>query len=143
VNRVLQILLAEDNRADVLLVREALNFHHLGYELHVASDGLEAARYIQRIDPEHGVPCPDLLLLDLNLPKKDGFEVLTVFRAHPMCASHPVIVISSSGAPRDRERVAELSARFFRKPTDLDDFMTLGALVRETMRGGAKAAATV
>jgi two-component system response regulator len=114
-------------------VTEALEYHELKYQLHVASDGLKAANYICRINSEETVPCPDLLLLDLNLPKKDGFEVLELFRAHPLCASNPVIVISSSGAPRDRERVAEFGAHFFRKPIDLDDFMELGAVVRQVM----------
>jgi CheY-like chemotaxis protein len=133
VKSLLQILLAEDNRADVLLVSEALEFHALKYELHVASDGLEAATYIEEIDSARGVPCPDLLLVDLNLPKKDGFEVLRVFRSHPLCASNPVIVISSSGAPKERERIAELNAHFFRKPADFDEFMELGAVVRKVV----------
>jgi len=135
VKPLIHILLAEDNDGDVLLVSEALDLHELKYELHVASDGLQAANYLERIDSEQGVPCPDLLLLDLNLPKKDGFELLTLFRAHPLCSSNPVIVISSSGAPRDRERAAEFSAHFFRKPSDFDDFMELGALVRKTVQG--------
>ncbi len=131
----LKILLAEDNHGDVLLVREALEENRLDYELHVTTDGLEAASYIERIDSEGGVPCPDLLLLDLNLPKQDGFELLNLFRAHPLCRAKPVIVITSSGAPRDRERVTALSARFFRKPADLDEFMKLGAMVREAVQG--------
>jgi CheY-like chemotaxis protein len=131
VKAALQILIAEDNRGDVMLVTEALDHHALKYELHVASDGLEAAHYIDRICSGDSVAAPDLLLLDLNLPKKNGFEVLELFRAHPVCASNPVIVISSSGAPRDRERAAALGAHFFRKPSDLDEFMQLGAVVRK------------
>ena len=84
-----------------------------------------------------GDPCPDIVLLDLNLPKVDGPEVLTEFRKHPECARTPVIVISSSDAHKDRERMAGLGiSRYFRKPSDLDGFLRLGALVREVMREG-------
>lgn len=131
---MIQILLAEDNRGDVLLVREALDTHGIGYQLHVASDGVQAAGYIENIGLPAGPPCPDLLLLDLNLPKKDGHELLKLFRSHPICAPKPVIVITSSDAPSDRRRAAELGANYFRKALDLDEFMKLGTLVCRIMR---------
>lgn len=132
--KLLQILLAEDNRGDVLLVQQALAEHHVRYELHVVQDGEEALRYIAQMGKPGGAPCPDVLLLDLNLPKVEGQQVLTEFRKHPRCAQTPVIVVSSSDAPRDRARIGELGvSRYFRKPSDLDDFMKLGGVVREVV----------
>lgn len=74
-------------------------------------------------------------MLDLNLPIVDGPEVLREFRKHPACADTPVIVISSSYAIKDREPLAQFGiARYFRKPSDLDEFMKLGAIVKEVIK---------
>ncbi len=133
----LNILLAEDNPADILLVRKALDQHQIPHALHVVRDGEEALTFIEGMGEPDGDPCPDVVLLDLNLPKIDGPEVLTELRKHPECARTPVIVISSSDAHKDRERMAGLGiSRYFRKPSDLDGFLRLGALVREVMREG-------
>lgn len=130
----IRILLAEDNQGDVFLVREALREHRVEHELHVVRDGLQAERYIERIGQTDDAPCPDVLLLDLNLPHRDGHELLQLFRAHPICAKKPVIVVTSSGAERDRKRAAELGAtRYFQKPSDVDEFIQLGAVVREVV----------
>ena len=135
---LVQILLAEDNQGDVLLVREALKEHHVEHELHVVKHGLQAERYIKRIGEASDAPCPDVLLLDLNLPHRDGHELLQLFRAHPLCAATPVIVVTSSDAEKDRKRAAELGAtRYFRKPADIDEFIRLGAVVREVVEGKA------
>lgn len=136
---LVQILLAEDNHGDVLLVREALREHHVEHELRVVKDGLQAERYIQRIGEASDAPCPDVLLLDLNLPHRDGHELLQLFRAHPLCGTTPVIIITSSDAERDRKKAAEGGAtRYFQKPSDIDEFIQLGAIVREVI--GEKAA---
>ena len=133
---LLHILLAEDNRGDVLLIREALREHHVEHDLYVLNDGLQAARYIEHLGEASDTPWPDLLLLDLNLPHWDGHELLQLFRAHPLCKGIPVIVITSSGAEADRKRAAELGAtRYFQKPSDLDEFIRLGAVVREVVEG--------
>lgn len=130
----LNVLLAEDNRGDVLLVREALAEHDIPSELHVMRDGGEALDYIARIGQTSHTPCPDLMLLDLNLPKADGLAILAEFRKHPECTHTPVIVISSSDAPRDKERAGALGiTRYFRKPSDLDEFLKLGEVVREVI----------
>ena len=130
----LNILLAEDNLADVLLVRKALDEYEIPHDLHVVRDGEEALAFIKTMGEPNGIPCPDVVLLDLNLPKLDGPEVLAQFRKHPQCAQTPVIVISSSDAHRDRERMAALGiSRYFRKPSDLDAFLRLGAIVREVV----------
>lgn len=130
-NRPLSIFLAEDNPGDVALVREALQEHNVTHRLFVAKDGAEAKRYIETMGTD-GVRCPDILLLDLNLPKADGYELLASFRAHPLCAETPVILVTSSNAPDDRRRATALGAtRYFRKPTDLTDFLELGRVIRD------------
>ena len=129
---MLQILLAEDNDGDIFLVARALEEHAIVHELHVVKDGDEALSFVAEMGNDDGPPCPDVLLLDLNLPKVDGPQVLKQFRKHPACAQTPVIVVTSSDAPNDRERVKALGANaYFRKPSDLNEFMTLGALVKE------------
>ena len=126
-----QILLVEDNPGDVFLVQQALEEHQIEHKLQVAKDGAEALDLLARMGQP---PCPDFLLLDLNLPKVDGSQVLTAFRQHPQCAETPVIVVSSSDALRDRTRLTALGiAHYFRKPTDLEAFLHLGAVVREVV----------
>lgn len=137
-NNVLRIFLAEDNPGDVCLVRESLREHHLDYELWLAADGAEARRYLSLLGASCETPCPDLVMLDLNLPMVDGFELIELFRKHPLCSTTPVIVVTSSNAPRDRERTARLGvARYFNKPSELSEFLELGSVVRDlaTERG--------
>ena len=131
---ILRILLAEDNRGDVLLIREALKEHRIEYELVVISDGAEAIQYIDGIGNGQGTACPDVLLLDLNLPKADGFRVLEHFRNNPSCSGKPVVIVTSSDAPRDRESAMRFgAARYFRKTSEIDEFMQLGAVVKEAV----------
>jgi CheY-like chemotaxis protein len=132
--KAIHVLLAEDNEGDVFLVQEALRFHKLEFQLHVARDGLAATRYIERLGHTPDAPCPDVFLLDLNLPKADGHDILNSLRAHPTCSKVPVIVVTSSDAPNDRRRAELLGAsHYFRKPSDLTRFMALGALIREVV----------
>lgn len=131
-NTPLRILVAEDNPGDVELVREALREHHIDCELFITSDGGEVQRYIERMGTHEDAPCPDLLLLDLNLPKAHGYEIFQMFRAHERCGKTPIIIMTSSSAPKDRERAMELgAARYFRKPSELDEFMKLGIVIRD------------
>ena len=82
--------------------------------------------------PAGEAPFPDVILLDLNLPKVDGPQLLSEFRKHPECANTPVIVVTSSDARTDRDRMAELGiTSYFRKPSDLDAFLKLGSVVKE------------
>ena len=135
---MLHILLAEDNFGDVLLVERALTEHQVDHELHVVKDGDEALQFLDRMGEAGEPPCPDVLLLDLNLPKVEGPQVLQQFRKHSACAQTPVIVVTSSDAPRDRRRVEALGATaYFRKPSELSEFMRLGALVKELADGRA------
>ncbi len=127
----IQVLLAEDNPGDVFLVREALESHGLDAQLTVREDGEEMLRLIDRIEAGD-VPCPDIVLLDLNLPKRSGEVLLQKLREMPVCAGIPVIIVTSSDSPRDRETAARLGANsYFRKPADFDEFLRLGAIVKE------------
>jgi CheY-like chemotaxis protein len=133
-SKPLHVFLAEDNPGDVELVREALREHHIDFQLAVASNGAEARRYIEAMGTTEDAPCPDLLLLDLNLPQADGYDLFAMFRAHSLCTLTPVIVVTSSDAPKDRERAAALgAARYFRKPSELAEYMELGSLIREVV----------
>ncbi len=131
---MLNVLLAEDNVPDVVLVEQALEQHRVECELNVVRDGAAALEYIAIIGAPGQAPCPDVFLLDLNLPKLDGVQVLTEFRKHPLCARVPIIIVTSSDARRDHERVQPFGiARYFRKPSDYDAFMQLGAVIREVV----------
>jgi CheY-like chemotaxis protein len=128
------ILLVEDNSGDVFLIRLALEESGIEHELHVVRDGEQAIDFVSRIGQPGGVPCLDLVLLDLNLPKIEGPQVLIQLRSNPAHSFTPVIVVSSSDAESDRARFAGLLiTRYFRKPNDLGEFMQLGALVREVL----------
>ncbi len=128
------ILLAEDNKADVYVVRESLQEYGLASDLHVVADGEEAIRVIDAADADSRALHPALLLLDLNLPKKSGEEILARLRASVSCRDIPVIVMTSSDSPRDRAEAARLGATaYFRKPSQLDDYLRLGALVRKIL----------
>ncbi len=132
-----KVLLIEDNPADVELVREALEAAGLEHVLHVTPDFETAKDYID--DLQGGAPCPDILLLDLNLPKGNGLELLQAFRTSPQCHRVPVVVVSSSDASRDRDQAARLgAAQYFRKPTDLKEFMKLGAIVLGLVRNDSE-----
>jgi two-component system, chemotaxis family, response regulator Rcp1 len=138
---VISLLLIEDNRTDVFLVKEALAAHAPNSQLEVLEDGEQAIRYIERIDRDITVVCPSLFLLDLNLPKTPGLEVLTRIRGCQRCATIPVLIMSSSDAERDRSDAAAAGATaYFRKPSGYEAFLTVGEVIRELL-GDAKAAA--
>jgi CheY-like chemotaxis protein len=123
--------MAEDNDADVNLVREALREHDIDFDLTVAHDGANACEYIHNIAAGTH-PRPDVFMLDLNLPQVDGHEIFSCIRACPACADAPVIILTSSDAPRDRDRANALGASvYFRKPSELLEFLQLGAIVRQ------------
>jgi len=135
VNNEPLIILAEDNSADVFIVRMALSDSSLGSNLRVLSDGEEALRFLA--DVEKGAePVPDLWLLDLNLPKYSGLAVLEKIRASSKCQSLKVIVITSSNSPADRADAARLDAvYYFLKPNDVSEFLKISSLVREALEG--------
>ena len=98
-----------------------------GGRLHVAEDGEKAALYLTAIGRDG--PCPDIVVLDLSLPKQDGQELLQLFRDNPDCSEKPVIVMSSSDSPKDHELTKRLGATFFKKPADLEAFCRIADLI--------------
>ena len=122
--RSVKILLVEDNPADVGLVQEAFQDGRLQYDLSVASDGVAALEFLKRSGQFAGASEPDLILLDLNLPKKDGREVLAEIKEDPHLREIPVIVLTTSDDEADVHRAYGLHANcYLTKPVDFDDFM--------------------
>ncbi len=129
----MEILLVEDNPADVRLMREALRESGVGDDLRIATDGVEALAYLRREGRYAGVPRPHLILLDLNLPRKSGHEVLAEIKSDPELKLIPVVILTTSASPEDIHRSYELHANcYITKPVDLDRFIgaikTLGEL---------------
>ena len=121
----LDILLVEDNPLDILMTRKALEEGGFGFMLHVTEDGEEAMDFLHRNcrPTDEKTPCPDLILLDLNLPKKNGKEVLTQIRQHPDMLHIPVIILTTSDEEKDVLECYSLSANcYITKPVDLENF---------------------
>lgn len=138
-DRAVRILLTEDNQADVYLIRQALSQKFDRFELQVLSNGEEAVKMIDSLG--QGGLLPDIVLLDLNLPRCDGKEILEKLRQMPGGDVIPVIIITSSDSPRDRDDVARLGAtRYFKKPFELNDFMRIGDVVEDILRNTSVAA---
>lgn len=117
------MLLVEDNPRDVRLVREALSEHAIKCELHTASDGEQALRMLRREGEHAGLPVPDLVLLDINLPIVNGIEVLEAVKSDPLLRTIPVLILSTSSADSDVMRCYGLHANsYLVKPPDFDDF---------------------
>jgi len=118
-----EILLIEDNIEDVLLTKEAFSLTHFKYNLRVAKDGDEALRILNRSGEFNNTPLPDLILLDLNLPKLDGREVLEKIRNHQELKDIPVIILSGSAAETDMTSCYDLHANsYVVKPDSFEDF---------------------
>ncbi len=131
-NHPYRIWIAEDNPADVYLIEEALRRHDCEYRLTLADNGEEMLNMIAGLDRGSNGDCPDLFLIDLNLPRRSGDDILACIRHSKLCSHVPAIVITSSDSPQDRARARQLGASFyFRKPADLERFMSLGGIVRE------------
>jgi CheY-like chemotaxis protein len=99
------VLIVEDNEADVFLIQEAIEAKNPSMILHVVRDGEQAIRYFDAADGDASAPCPSLVILDINLPKKQGGEVLKHMRRSRRCANALVIAVSTSGSARDREHI--------------------------------------
>ena len=124
------ILLAEDNPADVELVRVSLENRSIDCGLHVVPDGQEVIEFLDRLDADSKLPCPSLLLLDLHLPKRDGAEIMRHLRASERCGRTAVVILTSSDSPRDMEYAERHAAlHYFRKPSSLGQFLALGDIV--------------
>ena len=123
-SHAIEILMVEDNPGDVRLTREAMKEAKVRNQLNVVGDGVEALEYLRRQGRFTDAPRPDLILLDLNLPKKDGREVLAEIKADPLLRSIPVVVLTTSNADVDVEQAYQLHANcYITKPVDFDQFM--------------------
>ncbi len=122
--RAIEILLVEDDPGDELITREAFEHNKLKNNLHVAHDGEEGLDFLYQRGPYEGAPRPDLILLDLNLPKYDGRQLLEKVKSDPDLARIPVVVLTTSSAEEDILRSYELHANaYVTKPVDLDQFI--------------------
>jgi two-component system, chemotaxis family, response regulator Rcp1 len=122
--RVCEVLLVEDNPADARLTREALSESRMLNKLHHVKDGIEALQFLRREGSFQDAPTPDVILLDLNLPRKDGRQVLSEMKQDPELRLIPVVVLTTSEAERDILKSYELHANcYITKPVDLDKFI--------------------
>ncbi|HSA89509.1 MAG TPA: response regulator [Burkholderiales bacterium] len=125
-NGPIEILLVEDNPGDVRLTREALKEGKVYSNLHTVKDGVEAMQFLRRQGKYSSVPRPDIILLDLNLPKKDGREVLQEIKTDDSLKRIPVVVLTTSKAEEDVLRTYNLHANcYVTKPVDLEKFMVV------------------
>ncbi|WP_233735750.1 response regulator [Halonotius aquaticus] len=126
IDKPVEILLAEDNPGDVMLTRKALEQGKLANNLHVTTDGVDALEFLRQDGEYEDAPRPDLILLDLNMPRKDGQEVLEELRADDELRRIPVVVLTSSESEEDIVRSYELNANaYLTKPVDFDGFVEI------------------
>jgi CheY-like chemotaxis protein len=129
------IVIIEDNAPDVFLIQESLKQAAVDYRLTTIGDGDEVLRFLDGLESDEAATLPDIILLDLNLPKRSGDEILSYLRKGRRCSRVPVIVMSSSDSADDRARSEVLGASaYFRKPVDLEQFMKIGELVQRLIR---------
>ena len=125
-DRPMRVMVVEDNPADVELLRMAMDCAGFRYEMTQISDGAEALHRVRQLAAENST-LPDVIVMDLNLPKYDGFEVLEEVRSHPRLADIPITILTSSSSRRER-----LPVQMFRrvcymtKPLDLDEYLGIG-----------------
>ena len=120
---LISVLLVEDDPGDVLLIREAFEDHKVGNMLSVVSDGVEAMRYVRGEGEHAGAARPDLILLDLNLPRKSGIEVLEEIKNDPQLSTIPIVVLTTSEAEEDILGAYKLHANaYITKPVDFEQF---------------------
>lgn len=122
----IEVLLVEDNPGDVQLTRIALEDSKMSVNLNVVEDGVEAIDYLQKKQKYADKPHPDLILLDLNLPKKDGREVLAQIKSDPVLKRIPIVVLTTSQAEEDILKAYNLNANcYITKPVDFDQFFKI------------------
>ena len=121
-----EILLVEDNPGDVFLTQEAFREGAFTHHISVAEDGVEAIRFLRREGRYKNAPVPDLILLDLNLPRKDGRELLAEVKNDPALQHIPIIVLTTSRADQDVTRAYRLHANcYLTKPIQMDSFLSM------------------
>ncbi len=137
-DRSIRIFVVDDNTSDIFLVRRALEQQGFSPDVTVAHDGEEALIWLNRTQKDMFVNPPQLILLDLNLPKVDGSAILSYIRRTPAFDGTIVIVCSTSDSPQDRDLVRSLGANaYFQKPADLRSFMLLGQVVEDALSRSA------
>lgn len=124
--RQIEVLLVEDDKGDILLTREAFDLNKVKNRLHVVCDGEQAMAFLRREGEYADAPRPDLILLDLNLPRMDGMEVLQEVKADPALLSIPVVILTTSEAEEDILRSYHLHANaYVAKPVDFEAFIRI------------------
>ena len=138
--RKVDVLVIEDNAADVELLRLALDHAALDCELTVITDGADVLAMLKHEGKYTSMAIPDIVVVDMNLPRYEGTEILEAMRAHPAFNVVPVVVVSSSAWPRERARMQALGvARYITKPAELDEYLEIGVVLRDLLRdSGAK-----
>jgi len=138
-DRSIDILLVEDDPGDVVLAREALQEGEIKCELNVAEDGDAALAYLRRQGDYADATRPDIILLDLNLPKRDGLEILAEIKEDAELRAIPVVVLTTSSYPEHVLSAYDLQASFYiTKPTDLDQFIATMQQIKEFSAGVAQ-----
>jgi len=132
----LTIIVVEDNPVDVYLIRWVLKAHELAYELQVIENGDRAMDYVNQLTHEERRRSPTIMLLDLNLPQRDGREILQRVKAIPHGSDVRVVVVTSSTNPTDRRETLAMGAdAYFVKPYHLNEFMQLGEVIKHVAFG--------
>lgn len=130
--RPVNVLLIEDNPGDVRLTKEAFKEGNMSVNLSVVMDGVEATKYLSKTDEYEDATTPDLILLDLNLPKKDGREVLQEIKSNPDLLRIPVVILTTSNAEQDILHSYSLHANcYINKPVDFDKFFDVIQKIEE------------
>lgn len=120
----IDVLLVEDDEGDVLMTREAFDYYKIRNRLHVVTDGEQALQFVRRTGPYADAPRPGLILLDVNLPRRSGMEVLAELKRDPELLTIPVVILTTSRAEEDILRSYELHANaFVSKPVDFEHFI--------------------
>lgn len=122
--KLVDVLLVEDDEGDVFMTREAFALHKIGNPLHVVSDGEQALSFVRRTGPYPDAPRPGLILLDVNLPRLSGLEVLAELKRDPELLTIPVVMLTTSQAEEDILRSYQLHANaYVSKPVDFEQFV--------------------
>ena len=128
----IDILLVEDDPGDVELTREGLQTAKMVLNLHVAENGEKALQFLTRVEPFHDAPRPDMILLDLNMPKKNGLETLREIKADPALRSIPVVVLTTSEAEADISGCYDLGANcYITKPVSFEAFIKVVNMIED------------
>ena len=132
-----RLLLIEDNPTDAFLLKRALKEHGVEHELVVMRDGGQAIEYLAHCQDDAK---PELIILDLNLPKEDGIEVLEKYRSSAELVHSQIMILTSSDSPKERRRAELLGvSAYLRKPFELDAFIAIGGVIRKLLESASAA----